>query len=229
MRRITASDASHNRAAVLATASSTGWMSVGELLMTRRMSAVAVCCSSASARRFSSSRVPAASCFGALRASGRFVSALTFADIARRPINLPCLAQHSDRQVRRRSLSEQVRGRTVLSRVSGQSIKPYTSLCGCERRRRGSMVTAKAPRRANTYHVSKQQRRGQTCVVRITWTRPEDEGDTCARDRRAGSVDGLERGVGSGTGLPVESRAARGAVCRRADRTTSWRARCRSR
>ena len=43
---MTASGASHSRAALLATASSTGWMSVGELLMTRRISAVAVCCSS---------------------------------------------------------------------------------------------------------------------------------------------------------------------------------------
>ena len=40
--------ASHNRAALSAIASKTGWRSVGELEMTRRISAVAVCCSSAS-------------------------------------------------------------------------------------------------------------------------------------------------------------------------------------
>src|SRR2546425_8961397 len=36
---------SHSRAELSATVSSTGWMSVGELEMTRRISAVAVCCS----------------------------------------------------------------------------------------------------------------------------------------------------------------------------------------
>jgi len=46
-----ASCASHSRVAPpSATVSSTGWMSVGELLITRRISAVAVCCSRASAR-----------------------------------------------------------------------------------------------------------------------------------------------------------------------------------
>ena len=41
-------DASHSRAAFSATASMTGWRSVGELAITRRISLVAVCCSSAS-------------------------------------------------------------------------------------------------------------------------------------------------------------------------------------
>ena len=45
-----ASKASHRRAALLNTAANTGWTSVGELEMTRRISAVAVCCSSASLR-----------------------------------------------------------------------------------------------------------------------------------------------------------------------------------
>jgi len=45
---IDAADASHSRAARSAIASSTGCMSVGELEMTRRISAMAVCCSSAS-------------------------------------------------------------------------------------------------------------------------------------------------------------------------------------
>src|SRR5215475_3074917 len=44
------SSAPHNRAALSATASSTGCSSVGELLMTRRIPAVAACCSSASVR-----------------------------------------------------------------------------------------------------------------------------------------------------------------------------------
>src|SRR3989338_1095198 len=59
MRNITASLASHNRAAFSATVSSTGWRSVGELAITRRISLVAVCCSrtSLSSRR-SSSTVP---------------------------------------------------------------------------------------------------------------------------------------------------------------------------
>ena len=40
--------APHKRAALLATASITGWRSVGERQITRRISPVAVCCSSAS-------------------------------------------------------------------------------------------------------------------------------------------------------------------------------------
>jgi hypothetical protein len=44
--KIVASKASHRRAALLNTAANTGWTSVGELEMTRRISAVAVCCSS---------------------------------------------------------------------------------------------------------------------------------------------------------------------------------------
>ena len=49
---------SHSRAALSATVSKTGWMSVGELAITCRISLVAVCCSSASVR--SRLRVPAA-------------------------------------------------------------------------------------------------------------------------------------------------------------------------
>ena len=48
--KIVASKASHRRAALVNTAANTGWTSVGELEMTRRISAVAVCCSSASLR-----------------------------------------------------------------------------------------------------------------------------------------------------------------------------------
>src|SRR5262249_34451641 len=51
--------------ALSATASKTGWTLLGELLMTLRISEVAVCCSSASARRFcasASSRVSALTC-----------------------------------------------------------------------------------------------------------------------------------------------------------------------
>ena len=42
--------ASHSRTALATIVSNTGWTSVGELLMTRRISLVAVCCSSASVR-----------------------------------------------------------------------------------------------------------------------------------------------------------------------------------
>ena len=44
-RWMIASLASHNRAALAATASSTGWISVGELAITPKISLVAVCCS----------------------------------------------------------------------------------------------------------------------------------------------------------------------------------------
>ena len=80
----------------------TGWMSPDELLKTRRMSLVAVCCSSASAsrfsastRRFSRSRTLAPSSFGVLSASGRLASAFTFAAFARLTIrfSLPPTAQ----------------------------------------------------------------------------------------------------------------------------------------
>ncbi len=43
--RICASVASHSRAAFAATVSNTGWISVGELAMTPKISLVAVCCS----------------------------------------------------------------------------------------------------------------------------------------------------------------------------------------
>ena len=45
-RKIAESVAPHTRAAFSATASMTGWRSVGELAITRRISPVAVCCSS---------------------------------------------------------------------------------------------------------------------------------------------------------------------------------------
>jgi hypothetical protein len=50
--KIVASRASHRRAALVNIAANTGWMSVGELEMTRRISAVAVCWSSASVRAY---------------------------------------------------------------------------------------------------------------------------------------------------------------------------------
>ena len=53
--KIVASKASHRRAALVNTAANTGWTSLGELEMTRRISAVAVCCSSASLRALVSS------------------------------------------------------------------------------------------------------------------------------------------------------------------------------
>jgi hypothetical protein len=48
--KIVTSKASHRRAALVDTAANTGWTSVGEQEITRRISAVAVCCSSASLR-----------------------------------------------------------------------------------------------------------------------------------------------------------------------------------
>src|SRR5262249_35901400 len=56
---IQASNASQRRAALATTASSTAWMSVGELEMTLNISEVAVCWSNAS----SSARVRTSSCF----------------------------------------------------------------------------------------------------------------------------------------------------------------------
>src|SRR5712692_5836713 len=79
---------SHSRAAFAAMASNTGWMSLGELLMTRRISLVAVCCSRASARRLSRSRTPAPSFLGDLRMTGSLASTLAFAGFAPRRIGL---------------------------------------------------------------------------------------------------------------------------------------------
>jgi hypothetical protein len=53
--RRTASEASHRRAADSTNVSSTDWRSVGELAIARRMSAVAVCCWSASVNCFCNS------------------------------------------------------------------------------------------------------------------------------------------------------------------------------
>ncbi len=64
-RRMAASTAPQRRAALSATASNTGCRSVGELLITRRISLVAVCCSIVSARarsRVSQLREKAAHC-----------------------------------------------------------------------------------------------------------------------------------------------------------------------
>ena len=65
---IRASFASHSRAAFSATTSNTGWRSVGELAITRRISAVAVCCSKAS---LSSRRRVSTSCFSLEQGSSR--------------------------------------------------------------------------------------------------------------------------------------------------------------
>src|SRR5215831_11987636 len=77
-----ASWAPTNRTALLTSVSSTGWMSAGELLIARRMSAVAVCCSCAS----TSSRLLVWSCSSAsLRAFCRS------AYDAGEPLPGPCL------------------------------------------------------------------------------------------------------------------------------------------
>src|SRR5262249_19931763 len=64
-------------------------MSVGELEMTLRISAVAVCCSRASASRFLRSRTLASLLFGDLRAIGGLAPTLGFAGFGPRPISLP--------------------------------------------------------------------------------------------------------------------------------------------
>jgi hypothetical protein len=85
-----------------------GPTSVGEREITRRISLVAVCCSSASARRLSRSRSPECSLFDDLRTTGRSVSTLVFARLARRPINLSLPPTASDRpQARRGGQREQ--------------------------------------------------------------------------------------------------------------------------
>src|SRR5206468_2451380 len=101
---------SHTLAAFLATASSTGPSSVGELEITRRISLVAVCCSIASARRFSRSRTLEASFFRNFPATGSLASTLGFVGFALRRIG-PSLASHGPlrprrdrRQARRRHL-----------------------------------------------------------------------------------------------------------------------------
>src|SRR4029453_7527630 len=65
-------------------ASKTGCTSVGELEITPRISAVAVCCSSASARRFSRLSAAEPLLFRALRASGALASTSAFAGLVRR-------------------------------------------------------------------------------------------------------------------------------------------------
>src|SRR5215831_3236956 len=93
--------AAQRRVALVANASNTGWTSVGELEITRRISLVAACwssasarsrllvwsCSSASARRFSRSRALASLFLGDLRATGGLPS-LDFAGFGPRRISL---------------------------------------------------------------------------------------------------------------------------------------------
>jgi hypothetical protein len=68
--------------------SNTGWTSFCELLMTRRISAVAVCCSRDSARRFSRSRTLASLFFVDLRPTGSLGSTLALAGFEPRRIGL---------------------------------------------------------------------------------------------------------------------------------------------
>src|SRR6266542_3446925 len=114
--------ASHRRAEFSAIVFRTGWRSVGELEITRKISLVAVCCYrasvsrlsasvlslSASAKRCSRSRTLEPSFFGDFGASGRFASASTFAGFARRSIKLSLPPTAADpRQPRRRRPREQ--------------------------------------------------------------------------------------------------------------------------
>src|SRR5215469_17062724 len=73
------------RSAVAAIVSNTGWVSAGELEITRRISEVAVCCSRASASRFSASanrssrsRTLEVSLSRGLGAAGRLASIFAF-------------------------------------------------------------------------------------------------------------------------------------------------------
>jgi hypothetical protein len=63
-------------------ASNTGWMSAGELEITRKISLVAACCSNASARRLSTSWPLAPPPLSDFRAAGSLASTLHFADFA---------------------------------------------------------------------------------------------------------------------------------------------------
>src|SRR2546423_10490400 len=82
--------ASHRRSALAAMVSNTGWASVRELLMTRRISLVAACCSNASAKRCSSSRPVEPSAVRDFLTAGRLASILAFAGFAARSIAPPC-------------------------------------------------------------------------------------------------------------------------------------------
>src|SRR5215475_6437092 len=80
--------------------SNTRWRSPGELLMTRRISAVAPCCSCASARRFSRSRTLAPSPLGDWRAAESLAS-LDLAGFGPRRIGSPCVLRIDRGQARR--------------------------------------------------------------------------------------------------------------------------------
>src|SRR6266446_572833 len=83
--------ASHRRRALAAMVSNTGWTLVRELLMTRRISLVAACCSNASVRRCSSCRPVGPSTFRDFLATDGPALTLTFAGFAPRAIGPPCL------------------------------------------------------------------------------------------------------------------------------------------
>src|SRR5258705_5885465 len=74
--------APQRRWALAAMDSNTGWASVGELEITRRISLVAVCCSNESARAFSSRRSPASCLRSAVSRLSNFSSASTLASSA---------------------------------------------------------------------------------------------------------------------------------------------------
>src|SRR5438132_12898874 len=82
------SDAWHRRAALSATVSNTGWISVDELPMTRRISLVAFSRSSASARCFSRSRTVEPFLSRGLRAAEGLASTLAFVGFASRRIGI---------------------------------------------------------------------------------------------------------------------------------------------
>src|SRR5262249_52248688 len=141
-----ASNASQSRAALSATVSSTGWISVGELLITRKISLVAACCSSASAsclsasvfsfsasaRRCSRSRTLPAASLVELRTTRRLAFTLTFLGFPRRSISFSLPPTAPDRQQARRvPPSEQVGvGGTANSLRSDGGLSEWVTIMG---------------------------------------------------------------------------------------------------
>src|SRR6266566_3959119 len=111
--------ASHRRSALAAMVSNTGWASVRELLMTRRISLVAACCSNASVKRRSSCRPVEPSTFRDFLATGGLASILAFAGFAPRSIAPPCHSRRYNSAAIDNSLRED-----ALVRLLNQLILP---------------------------------------------------------------------------------------------------------
>ena len=130
-RKICASSALHSRAAFSATAWSTGSISVGELEMARRISAVAVCCSSASV----SSRLRASSAWN----SRAFSTAMTawLAKAASRSICSGVNARTSWRQIEMTPTGTPSRSSGTQTPSARPAASPSRAARGLPRRRHG--------------------------------------------------------------------------------------------